>query len=135
MPPKRLLLDLSLYLVTDSGLLPPGTTLTEHVFKAIRGGATIVQLREKKLNTRDFINLGRELHKITKALEVPLLINDRIDVALAVGCEGVHIGWDDCCKLPREMVARVAADLGRSLCGCSRNSGRRQDHRRVGVKH
>jgi thiamine monophosphate synthase len=74
MPPKRPLLDLSLYLVTDSGLLPPNTTLRDHVSKAIKGGATIVQLREKKLGTRDLVNLGRELHKVTKALNVRYLL-------------------------------------------------------------
>ncbi|KAA8903870.1 putative thiamine biosynthetic bifunctional enzyme [Sphaerosporella brunnea] len=92
--PKKF--DLSVYLVTDSSLLPPGATLVDHVLKAIRGGATIVQLREKKMATRDFIKLGRELHEATKPLGVPLLINDRVDVAVAVGCEGIHVGWDDC---------------------------------------
>jgi thiamine-phosphate diphosphorylase len=89
--------DLSLYLVTDSSLLPPGRTLVSHVEEAIRGGVTIVQLREKTLATAKFIELGLELHKVTREYNVPLLINDRVDVALAVGCEGVHIGWDDCC--------------------------------------
>ncbi|KAL7272215.1 thiamine biosynthetic bifunctional enzyme [Rhizina undulata] len=88
-------LDLVLYLVTDSSLLPPNTTLASHVESAIKGGVTIVQLREKKLETAAFIALAREIHAITKAAEVPLLINDRVDVALAVGCEGVHIGWKD----------------------------------------
>jgi len=88
--------DLSLYLVTDSGLLPPGRTLVSHVEEAIRGGVTIVQLREKTLATAKFIELGLELHKVTREYNVPLLINDRVDVALAVGCEGVHIGWNDC---------------------------------------
>jgi thiamine-phosphate diphosphorylase/hydroxyethylthiazole kinase len=88
-------LDLSLYLVTNSELLPPGRTLVQHVEDALRGGVTIVQLREKNLGTRAFIELARELHKLTQKYKVPLLINDRIDVALAVGCEGVHIGWDD----------------------------------------
>jgi thiamine-phosphate diphosphorylase/hydroxyethylthiazole kinase len=88
-------LDLTLYLVTNSELLPAGRTLVQHVEEAIRGGVTIVQLREKTMATRAFISLGRELHKVTQKYGVPLLINDRIDVALAVGCEGVHIGWED----------------------------------------
>jgi len=91
-PPK---LNLSLYLVTNSALLPPGTTLSSHVRASIAGGVTIVQLREKTLPTAQFIQLGKEIHKVTKELNVPLLINDRVDVALAVGCEGVHVGWDD----------------------------------------
>lgn len=88
-------LDLTLYLVTDSSLLPPNATLTDHVRASIKGGATIVQLREKKLQTAAFIKLGKEIHAITRELGVPLLINDRVDVAMAVGCEGVHIGWED----------------------------------------
>ncbi|KAF8253981.1 TMP-TENI-domain-containing protein [Wilcoxina mikolae CBS 423.85] len=88
-------LDLSLYLVTNTELLPPGRTLVQHVEDALRGGVTIVQLREKTLGTRAFIELARKLHKLTQKYKVPLLINDRIDVALAIGCEGVHIGWDD----------------------------------------
>ncbi|KAI5803925.1 Hydroxyethylthiazole kinase family-domain-containing protein [Geopyxis carbonaria] len=88
--------DYSLYLVTDSGLLPDGRSLVEQVEAAIDGGVTMVQLREKTLATNKFIQLGRELHEVTSRRKVPLLINDRVDVALAVGCEGVHIGWDDC---------------------------------------
>ncbi|EWC47164.1 hypothetical protein DRE_03533 [Drechslerella stenobrocha 248] len=88
-------IDLSLYLVTSSSLLPPGRTLEATVEAAIKGGVTVVQLREKALDTRPFIDLARRIHAITKSYDVPLLINDRVDVALAVGCEGVHIGWDD----------------------------------------
>jgi thiamine-phosphate diphosphorylase / hydroxyethylthiazole kinase len=88
--------DYSLYLVTDSSLLPPGRSLLEQVEQAIIGGTTIVQLREKTLATAKFIELGRQLHQLTRRYGVPLLINDRLDVALAVGCEGLHIGWDDC---------------------------------------
>lgn len=91
-PPK---LDLTLYLVTDSSLLPPNTTLADHVRESIKGGVTVVQLREKKLQTAEFIKLGKEIHAVTKEFGVPLIINDRVDVAMAVGCEGVHIGWDD----------------------------------------
>lgn len=87
--------NLTLYLVTDSSLLPPDTTLADHVRASIKGGATIIQLREKKLSTAKFIELGKKIHKVTKELGVPLLINDRVDVALAIGCEGVHVGWDD----------------------------------------
>ncbi|KAK6352882.1 hypothetical protein TWF696_004883 [Orbilia brochopaga] len=94
-PPAAPPLDLSLYLVTSSSLLPPGRSLEDTVEAAIKGGVTIVQLREKTLDTRPFIDLGKRIHAITKRHGVPLLINDRVDVALAVGCEGVHIGWDD----------------------------------------
>jgi len=96
MPTKHLKPNLALYLVTDSGLLAKGKDFVEHIKDAVRGGVTIVQLREKQLETRAFIELGMRVHRITKAAGIPLLINDRIDVALAVGCEGVHIGWKDC---------------------------------------
>ncbi|KAJ3327730.1 hypothetical protein HDU76_011235 [Blyttiomyces sp. JEL0837] len=86
---------LSVYLVTDSRLLPPGVTLAESVAKAIEGGVSIVQLREKSLDTAGFVKLARELQQICKKANVPFLINDRVDVALAIDADGVHIGQDD----------------------------------------
>ena len=56
---------------------------------------TILQLRDKTSETSDLIRIAKQLHEITKAHNIPLLINDRVDVAQAVGCEGVHIGQDD----------------------------------------
>ncbi|KAF3283707.1 hypothetical protein TWF970_000883 [Orbilia oligospora] len=93
--PTKPKFDLTLYLVTSSSLLPQNCTLESHIEAAIKGGVTIVQLREKNLDTAPFIALGKRIHSITKKYGVPLLINDRVDVALAVGCEGAHIGWDD----------------------------------------
>ncbi|KAK9728042.1 thiamine biosynthetic bifunctional enzyme [Basidiobolus ranarum] len=87
--------DYSLYLVTDRGLLPEGVSLVDNVREALNGGVTLVQLREKNTETKEFIEVGREIHQLTKQAGVPLLINDRIDVALALDCEGVHIGQDD----------------------------------------
>lgn len=110
-PPKP---DLTLYLVTDSSLLPPGAALADHVRAAIKGGATIVQLREKRLGTADFIALGKRVHAVTKALGVPLLINDRVDVAMAVGCEGVHVGWDDIGACVRARARVRGARVSRS---------------------
>ncbi|KAJ3414961.1 hypothetical protein HDV05_005792 [Chytridiales sp. JEL 0842] len=89
------MLDLSTYLVTDSQLLPTGATLESTVEKAIKGGATIIQLREKNLETAPFIARARSILQICHAHHVPLLINDRIDVALAVDADGVHVGQDD----------------------------------------
>ena len=88
--------DYSLYLVTDSTPAILGDRdLVEVVEKACQGGVTIVQFREKLSDTAQLIATGRKLHEITRKHNVPLLINDRVDVALAVGCEGVHIGQDD----------------------------------------
>jgi len=92
--------DYSLYLVTDSTFAILGSKdLAQVVEQACQGGVTIVQYREKLRDTADLIATARKLHAITKKYNVPLLINDRIDVALAVGCEGVHIGQDDLGKL------------------------------------
>ena len=86
--------DLRLYLVTDSGL-SLGRPLEEIVGEAVAGGVTMVQLREKEASTRDFVELALRLKPVCKAAGVPLIINDRIDVALAVGADGVHIGQSD----------------------------------------
>ncbi|KAK4247736.1 Hydroxyethylthiazole kinase family-domain-containing protein [Corynascus novoguineensis] len=88
--------DYGLYLVTDSTPAILGDRdLNETVESSLRGGVTIVQLREKKGDTAEIITKAQRLHQITRRYNVPLLINDRVDVALAVGCEGVHIGQDD----------------------------------------
>lgn len=84
----------SLYLVTDSGMTW-GRPLVEIVAAAVRGGVGIVQLREKSLPTRAFIDLASQLVKTLSGTSVPLLINDRVDVALAVGADGVHLGQSD----------------------------------------
>lgn len=85
---------LRLYLVTDQGLTR-GRPLADVVEAAVRGGATCVQLREKQLATRDFVAMAMVLRSLLAPLRVPLVINDRIDVALACGADGVHLGQDD----------------------------------------
>lgn len=87
-------MDLSVYLVTDSGMLPEGVTFIQQVANAIDGGVTCVQLREKHIETKDFIDRARQVKKLTVQAGIPLIINDRLDVALAVGA-GLHIGQDD----------------------------------------
>ncbi|KAJ2665537.1 thiamine biosynthetic bifunctional enzyme [Coemansia sp. RSA 1199] len=76
-------------------MVPAGKTLAETVDQAIQGGVTMVQLREKSADTSDFIAVARTVQSITRKARVPLLINDRIDVALAIDADGVHIGQDD----------------------------------------
>ncbi|EER24135.1 thiamine-phosphate pyrophosphorylase, putative [Coccidioides posadasii C735 delta SOWgp] len=89
-------IDLSLYLVTDSTPNILGDRdLCTVVEQAIQGGVTIVQYRDKHADTGVLIETASRLHTITKAHGVPLVINDRVDVALAVGAEGVHLGQDD----------------------------------------
>lgn len=89
--------DYSVYLVTDStpAILAPGRDLRHVVEQSIRGGATVVQYRDKHASHEEAVAAARGLHEVTKQYGVPLLINDRIDVAVEVGCEGVHIGQDD----------------------------------------
>ena len=81
---------LSLYLVTDRAL-SLGRALTEIVRAAVRGGTTMVQLREKACDTRAFVELGRAVHDLLRPLGIPLIVNDRTDIAQVIGAEGVHI--------------------------------------------
>ena len=89
-----------LHLVTDSALC--GARGVQAVVEAaVRGGARVVQLREKTLATRAFVERARALKALLQPLGVPLIINDRLDVALACGADGVHVGQDD--LSPRDM--------------------------------
>ncbi len=89
------LLDcLRVYLVTDQPALR-GRRLTDVVRQAVQGGVTCVQLREKTASTRDFVALAQALVDLLRPLGVPLVINDRVDVALACAAQGVHLGQSD----------------------------------------
>ena len=86
--------DPSLYFITDS----TGFTENEFLFRveqALKGGATLLQLREKDKSTLEYIDLAEKVHEITKRYNVPMIIDDRVDVALAVDAEGVHVGASD----------------------------------------
>ena len=87
-------IDYSVYLVTDRRNKTDDEFLNI-IEEAIKGGTTIVQLREKTASTKEFYDLALKVKEITSKYGVPLLINDRIDIALAVDSEGVHIGQDD----------------------------------------
>lgn len=86
--------DYSLYLCTDRDLMTTDT-IEEAVELAIKGGATIVQLREKNSSGKDFFEIASSVKEVTDAYEVPLIINDRVDIALAVDADGVHLGQKD----------------------------------------
>ena len=86
---------LELYLVTDSGMIPEGRSMEDVVREAVEGGVTMVQLREKDACTRDFVDLGIRLKALLGPIGIPLIINDRLDVALACDADGVHIGQSD----------------------------------------
>lgn len=96
--------DYSLYLVTDSSMLPPGTTLCSQVKAGLENGVTLVQLREKETDTKTFVAEALEVQELCKQYNVPLIINDRIDVALAIGADGVHVGQSD---MPIPMVRKL----------------------------
>lgn len=83
-----------LYLVTDNAL-SKGRTLTDVVKAAVAGGVTCVQLREKNLSSRDFLAQALAIQAVLSTTRVPLVINDRIDIALACGADGVHLGQSD----------------------------------------
>lgn len=97
--------DYSLYLVTDR-IRMSTKTLSEAVEQAIAGGCTLVQLREKEISSLDFYTLASEMKKITDSYGIPLIINDRIDIAMAAGAAGVHIGQKD-----------IPADIARKVIG------------------
>lgn len=87
-------LNTKLYFITDS------THFNEEEFlfrveEALKGGVTLLQLREKEKTTREYIELAEKVHKLTKKYNVPLIIDDRVDVALAADAEGVHVGQSD----------------------------------------
>ena len=87
-------IDYSVYLVTDRRNKTDDEFLNI-IEEAIKGGTTVVQLREKTASTKEFYDLALRVKEITSRYGVPLLINDRIDIALAIDSEGVHIGQDD----------------------------------------
>src|SRR5512133_2439695 len=91
------------YFVTDRGLCR-SRSLQDVVMQAVQGGAAYVQLREKDLTTRAFVEEAVSIKKLLVPHRVPLIINDRIDVALASNADGVHIGQED---MPYETARRL----------------------------
>lgn len=96
-------IDLSLYLVTDKS--DDVEKFLNTIEEAIKGGVTVVQIREKTAETLDFYNLALKVKEITTKYNVPLIINDRVDVALAIDAEGVHVGQSDMpCDVTRKLI-------------------------------
>ena len=98
--------QLKLYLVTDS------TGMEEKVFlrkveDALRGGVTFLQLREKEKSTLEYIELGKKVHEIARHYNVPMVVDDRVDVAIAIDAEGVHLGQSD---MPVDVARRLLGD-------------------------
>lgn len=98
--------DTTLYFITDS------TGLCEEEFlrrteAALQGGVTLLQLREKEKTAREYIALARKVHDLTKKYGIPMIIDDRVDVAIAVDAEGVHLGQSD---LPADIARRILGE-------------------------
>lgn len=99
-------IDTSLYFITDS------TNYSEEEFlhrveQALKGGVTLLQLREKERTTREYMALAEKVHTIAKRYNVPLIIDDRVDVALAIDAEGVHVGASD---MPVAIARKLMGD-------------------------
>lgn len=93
------------YLVTDSTpAILGGRDLCQVVEASLRGGVTILQYRDKHSDHDIVVDTARRLHAIAQRFGVPLLINDRVDVAVEIGCEGVHIGQDDMGKFTYQKI-------------------------------
>lgn len=99
---KKSQIDLSLYLVTEESIAIE--ELTKIIAQSVSGGVSIVQLREKNNSSLSFYEKASALKQLLNELSIPLIINDRVDIALAVGADGIHIGQDD---LPLPVVKKM----------------------------
>ena len=100
-------LNLRLYLVTDEYCLPPGRNLFDAVEEALQAGVTLVQYREKNGQGKGMLEKARQLIALCHRYNVPLLVNDRLDIALLSGADGVHLGQDD---IPVAEARRLAGE-------------------------
>ena len=99
-------LDTTMYFITDS----TGYDEAEFLYRveeACKGGVTLIQLREKERTTREYLALAEKVHEITQKYYIPLIIDDRVDVALAVNAEGVHVGQSD---MPVKIARKLMGD-------------------------
>lgn len=104
-----------LYLVTDRDILK-NNDLLKAVEQAILGGVTLVQLREKDISTREFYNIALNIKRITDKYDIPLIINDRLDIALSIDAAGLHVGQKD---MPADIARKLIGKdkiLGVSVC-------------------
>ena len=99
-------MDFTLYLVTDRRWLGE-RTLWDSVEEAILGGVTLVQLREKEISSKEYLELAQRVKEATDRQDIPLIINDRIDIALAIDADGVHLGPED---LPVPIARKLLGD-------------------------
>ena len=122
--------DTTLYFITDSGDLREDEFL-HRIREAIKGGVTLIQLREKNKTTKDYINIANKVHTLTSKYNVPLIIDDRVDVAMAVKAEGVHLGSDD---MPVDIARKI---LGKKFIigATAKNIEKAQEAYRMGADY
>ena len=99
-------LNTKMYFITDSSAYNEDEFLFR-VEEALKGGVTLLQLREKNKDTREYIQLAQKVHQISKKYNVPLIIDDRVDVAMASDAEGVHLGQSD---MPIDTARKILGD-------------------------
>jgi thiamine-phosphate pyrophosphorylase len=114
---KRKAIDFNLYLITDRKLFTDHSSLFTALEEALRGGLKAVQLREKDLGARDLLVMAHKMRKLTKTYQARLFINDRVDIALAVEADGVHLGRE---SIPAHAVQKTFKD--RLIIGVSTHS-------------
>lgn len=99
-------LNTTMYFITDSTFCGEEEFLSR-VEEVCKGGVTLIQLREKEHTTREYLALAEKVHEITQRYDIPLIIDDRVDIALAVNAEGVHVGQSD---MPVSVARRLMGD-------------------------
>lgn len=99
--------DVSLYLVTDRNLLKAGRNFYDAVEESLQNGVTMLQLREKDISSREFYEIAKRLKDIAAKYRIPFIINDRIDIALSIDADGVHLGQED---LPCSIARKIMGD-------------------------
>jgi thiamine-phosphate pyrophosphorylase len=110
-------IDFRMYLITDRKALAPGISMNAAVEQALRGGVRAVQLREKDLGIRDLLGVAYAVREVTRRYNAMLFVNGRVDVALAVGADGVHLGAAD---IPVQAARKAAGES--VLIGASAHS-------------
>lgn len=122
---KKSQIDLSLYLVTEESIAIE--ELTKIIAESVSGGVSIVQLREKNNSSLSFYEKASALKQLLNELSIPLIINDRVDIALAVGADGIHIGQDDLQlpvvkkMVPEDMIVGVSVSTLEEALEAERN--------------
>jgi thiamine-phosphate pyrophosphorylase len=116
-PYRRHMIDFRLYLITDRKLVADRCSLIAAVRQALQGGVKVIQLREKDLDTRELLKLAYKMREMTKKYEAKLFINDRLDIALAAGADGVHLTQN---SIPIDAVKRVVKN--KLIIGASTHS-------------